>query len=226
MGHIPPALRAFAFKDEIRIAKSVINQRFCIGRRQSRRMGSDKARLEWAGKPLALRAAQLLAPHVREVTLLGPTERYADLGLPVLPDAWPDRGPLGALCTGLLNASCEWSIFLACDLPLLSDRVVELLAAYARTTNSDAVVPHILGGWQPLCAAYRSTCIVEFERALNEGRLSIQDLLSRLEVDALTPEIMANAGIDSDEFANVNTPQDWEGITTRAAGSGEDLEDA
>jgi molybdopterin-guanine dinucleotide biosynthesis protein A len=192
---------------------------------KSRRMGSDKARLQWAGKPLALRAAELLAPHVRDVTLLGQTERYADLGLTVLPDAWPDRGPLGAICTGLLNASCEWSIFLACDLPLLSDRVIRLIAAHAINTNSDAVVPHIFGGWQPLCAAYRSSCRVAFEKALDEGRLSIQNLLREIKVDALTPEIMANAGIDSNEFANINTPQDWDRITARAGANEKEMDD-
>jgi molybdenum cofactor guanylyltransferase len=188
-------------------------QGFVLVGGKSRRMGTDKARLEWAGKPLALRAADLLTPHVRGVTLLGQTERYADLGLPVLPDAWPDCGPLGALCTGLQNASCDWSIFLACDLPLLSDRVIQLIAAHALSTNSDAIAPHILGGWQPLCAAYRSSCRVEFEKALHAGRLGIQDLLGGLQVEALTPEIMANAGIDSNEFANINTPQDWDRIT-------------
>ena len=200
-------------------------QGFVLVGGKSRRMGSDKARLEWAGKPLASRAAELLAPHVRDVTLLGQTERYADLGLTVLSDRWPDQGPLGAICTGLLNANCEWSIFLACDLPLLSDRVIRLLAGRARITSSDAVVPRTIDGWQPLCAAYHSRCRNSFERALNEGRLSLQDLLREIKVDALSVEMMAEAGIDSNEFANVNTPEDWDRITARAGANEKDMDD-
>src|SRR5689334_19241981 len=102
-------------------------QGFVLAGGKSTRMGQDKARLEIDGKPLVLRTAKLLRPYVREVTLLALPERYGDLGLPIIADQWPDQGPLAAICTGLLHSTAEWSIFLACDLPLLSRRFLDLL---------------------------------------------------------------------------------------------------
>jgi molybdenum cofactor guanylyltransferase len=61
---------------------------------KSRRMGSDKALLEYEGRPLWLRAVRLLAPFAAPVTLFGPPERYRSLGVPVLSDLTPHGGPL------------------------------------------------------------------------------------------------------------------------------------
>src|SRR5271169_1425332 len=101
-----------------------INGFVLVGGRSSR-MGQDKALMRLDGKPLVLRAAGILQPFVRDITLLGPQDRYGDLGFPVLEDLWPDQGPLAAVCTGLLSSSAAWNIFLACDLPRLSRKFLQ-----------------------------------------------------------------------------------------------------
>ena len=53
---------------------------FVLAGGQSRRMGCDKALLRLNGKPLALRAAERLGGLVSEVTLLGPPDRYRNMG--------------------------------------------------------------------------------------------------------------------------------------------------
>ncbi len=112
---------------------------FVLAGGKSRRMGQDKALMQLGGKPLVLRAAEILRPFVREITLLAPAERYGNLGFPVMEDLWPDQGPLAAVGTGLLSTSADWSIFLACDLPLVSRQFIQLLAERVRATRSDAV---------------------------------------------------------------------------------------
>ena len=67
---------------------------------QSQRMGLDKSLLRLEGRPLFLRAVELLRPHVAEVTLLGPPARYARFGINALPDRRPGRGPLGGIVHG------------------------------------------------------------------------------------------------------------------------------
>jgi molybdopterin-guanine dinucleotide biosynthesis protein A len=194
-------------------------QGFVLAGGKSSRMGQDKARLERAGKPLVLRAAEILRPFVREVTLLGPPERYSDLGLPVLADQRPEQGPLAAVCTGLLHSTAEWNVFLACDLPLLSSRFLQLLVERIRDSQSDAVVPRTEDGWQPLCAAYHSRCCPAFVRALQENRRSLIGLFEEIQVEAITPGEMAAAGLRAEEFANMNTPEDWARIAERPKGS-------
>ena len=106
---------------------------FVLAGGKSRRMGQDKALMRFEGKPLVLRAAEVLRPFVVKVTLLAPADRYGNLGLPVVADQWPGQGPLAAVCTGLLASTAEWNIFLACDLPLVSPQFIQLLVERVRT---------------------------------------------------------------------------------------------
>ena len=184
-------------------------QGFVLAGGKSSRMQADKARLVIGGKPLVLRAAELLRPFVRTVTLLGPPDRYGNLGWPVLADQWPEQGPLAAVCTGLLHSTAEWNVFLACDLPLLSSRFIQLLVGRIGTSQADAIVPRTEDGWQPLCAAYHSRSRPAFVRALEENRRNMIGLFDEIRVETITPDEMAAAGLRVEEFANMNTPDDW-----------------
>jgi molybdopterin-guanine dinucleotide biosynthesis protein A len=175
-------------------------------------MGQDKALMRLGDKPLVLRAVEILTPFVRQVTLLAPPDRYQHLGLPVIPDRWPEQGPLAAVCTGLISSRAEWNLFLACDLPLVSPRLIELLVQRVRATHADAVVPRTEDGWQPLAAAYHTRCRTAFARAMKESGRSIIGLFDEVRVDVITQDEMVSAGVSNSEFANLNTPEDWEPI--------------
>jgi molybdopterin-guanine dinucleotide biosynthesis protein A len=175
-------------------------------------MGVDKARLEIGDQPLLLRAVNLLKAHVNSVAVLGPVGLYEFIHDPVIPDLWPGEGPLAAVLTGLGHSASEWNIFLACDLPLVTGRFIDLLIRTVATSNSDAVVPRTLKDWQPLSAAYHVRCRNVFTQAIKEGRRSMIGLLDRIRVDVITPEDMMSAGLSDLEFSNMNTPEDWERI--------------
>lgn len=179
---------------------------------ESQRMGKDKALLELQGQPLFLRTVELLRPHVGEVTLLGPPARYARFGLRVLPDRIPERGPLAALCTGLESSSYEWSVFLACDLPFLEGRFLEILLQRALAGNVEAVVPQTADGWQPLCAAYHRRCLPLMQPALEEGGAGIVDVLTALCIDVLGTDALTQFGFSQRIFKNMNTVEDWEEV--------------
>ena len=180
---------------------------------QSRRMGRDKALLEFAGQPLFLRVADLLQPYVEEVTLLGSVARYAGFGLAVLEDQHPGQGPLGALYSGLRNSSCDWNLFFACDLPFLKRRLVEILLERTSETTAQAIVPKVGDRWQPLCAAYHRSCLSSIEVLMKRSEnLSLVGLLSVLHVDVLTPGPSESLRAWEEMFLNVNTPEQWEQV--------------
>jgi molybdopterin-guanine dinucleotide biosynthesis protein A len=173
-------------------------------------MGQDKALLEVCGKPMFLRAVELLQPYVDEVTLLGPKKRYGGLGLPVAEDQCPGKGPLGALYTGLRLSSCDWSLMLACDLPYLNHRIIELLLRRAAETSVQAVVPVAGNSFQPLCAAYHRSCLPAIEAALDRvSNHSLVGMLSLLRVEALTAGPDENVDAWEELFLNVNTAEQW-----------------
>jgi len=177
---------------------------------QSRRMGGEKALLELNGRPLALRAAELLRPYVAEVTLLGSPERFGHLGLRIRADRQPGRGPLEALCGALADSPCDWNIFLACDLPFLEEKFLEILVDRALAGQAQAVVPRTADGWQPLCAAYHRSCVPAMEQALARGSAGIVEILPALQVDAIGSEELARLGFSERLFRNINTPADWD----------------
>ena len=176
---------------------------FVLAGGKSSRMGQDKALMRLEGKPLVLRATEILRPFVDQITLLAPAGRYENLGLPVVADKWPDQGPLAAVCTGLLSSPAEWNIFLACDLPLVSRQFLQLLVQRIRATRSDAVVPRTEDGWQPLSAAYHSRCRTAFARAIQEGGRSIVKAIGGNSVEVITRDEMVGAGVSEVELTNI-----------------------
>lgn len=187
-------------------------QGFVLAGGGSRRMGSDKARLELEGQPLLLRTLNLLRPHVESVAVLGAAGAYDFVRDPIVPDRRPGSGPLAAILTGLEHARGAWSLFLACDLPLLRSEFLELLVRRVARSDADAVVPRTRFGWQPLCAAYRQTAIPRIRKLLGEGRLAVVQALPRLRVETIAEEDLKAAGIPENTFENVNRPEDWERI--------------
>jgi molybdopterin-guanine dinucleotide biosynthesis protein B/molybdopterin-guanine dinucleotide biosynthesis protein len=177
---------------------------------ESRRMGRAKGLLELRGRPLALRAAELLRPYVAEVTLLGPPEQFGHLGLRVLADRRPGRGPLEALSAALVGSPYEWNLFLACDLPFLEGKFLETLLGRAQAGQAQAVVPRTAGGWQPLCAAYHRACVPVMEQALARDSTGIVEVLPALKVDVVGSQELARLGFSDRLFRNINTPADWE----------------
>lgn len=186
---------------------------FVLAGGQSTRMGADKALLEIAGTPLLLRTVNLLKAYVDSVTVLGPPERYEFVEGPTIPDSRPGKGPLAAVLTGLEHLAGEWGIFLACDLPLLDGRFIELLIRRTATNDSDAVVPRTSEGWQPLCAAYRCTSTRHIRKALAQGETAIIQVLACLQVDVIAPRDLALVGVDETIFENLNCPEDWQRIS-------------
>ena len=172
-------------------------------------MGQDKALLPFQGRPLFLRAVELLRPHAAQITLLGPPARYGDFGIPVLPDRRTGRGPLEALSTGLESSPHEWNIFLACDLPFLEGRFVQFLIERALASEAQAVVARTDDGWQPLCAAYQRGCLAVMQQNLVEEPSGIVDRLARLRVHPLATDELLRVGFSQRMFKNINTTEDW-----------------
>src|ERR1700689_300760 len=128
---------------------------FILAGGQSSRMGRDKAMLEIGGTPLLTRAAQMLKPLAANVMVVGEERRAAEFGLPVLTDYWPGAGPLGAIATALMSASCPWAFVLACDMPFVNADWLAWLferAISAPPDSFDALVPATVNGLEPLCA--------------------------------------------------------------------------
>jgi len=145
----------------------------------SSRMGRDKALLPWNGKPLISHAAETLRALFQDVCICGGTgDRYGFLGLPVLPDIVPQRGPLGGIHTALSYALPASVFVLSCDMPLVSRSLIEYILKFPSSAPTKVAAPH--GRIQPLCGVYHTSCLPLIEQELKHRRLKLMEVFARL----------------------------------------------
>ncbi|HXN63828.1 MAG TPA: molybdenum cofactor guanylyltransferase [Candidatus Acidoferrales bacterium] len=188
---------------------------------KSSRMGRDKALLEVAGRPLVARMADLLAPIVSRVTLVGNPQHYAQFGLPVAADSWPGEGPLGGMVTALDAARAPWCVIVACDLPFLTADWLRFLCERAtglgEESDVDAIVPESTRGLEPLCAVYRKACAKPLRAAFERGIRKVTDALAELKLERIAETEWRAFSPDGSLFRNINTPEDYDAIRSRSS---------
>src|SRR3989338_9782108 len=98
----------------------------------SRRFGEDKTRLIFQGKPLVQTVYQTLEKFGFDVCLSAASSvQFKDLGMPAIPDISPGGGPLQAIYSVLNQTKTERILVVACDMPLLEEKVLKKLLGYS-----------------------------------------------------------------------------------------------
>jgi len=175
---------------------------------KSTRMGGDpKALMELGGRPIVVRVLDVVRQVTERVLLVTNTpDLYAFLGLPMVPDVFPEGGSLGGIYSGLRAAPGDAAFTVACDMPFLSASVARLVVA--RAGEADVVAPRIGEQWETLHACYGKACLAPMERRLREGRLRITGFFEEVRVLAITEAEVAAVGDPARVFMNVNTPDE------------------
>ncbi len=172
----------------------------------ARRMGGgDKCRLVVGGRTVLARTIATLAPQVTHLAINanGDPARFADTGLPVLPDPVPGHpGPLAGILAGLDWAAARgahWLLSAPGDCPFLPEDLVARLHA-ARGDAPYTVAAS--GGWtHPVIALWPTTCRDALHAALLAGQRKIDAFTG----PTPTAEWVTNP---HDPFLNLNTPED------------------
>jgi len=171
-------------------------------------MGGDpKALMELGGRPIVARVLDVVRQVTERVLLVTNTpDLYAFLGLPMVPDVFPEGGSLGGIYSGLRAAPGDAAFTVACDMPFLSAPVARLVVA--RAGEADVVAPRIGAQWETLHACYGKACLGPMERRLREGQLRITGFFDEVRVLAITEAEVVAVGDPARVFMNVNTPDE------------------
>ena len=172
-----------------------------------------------AGVPMLHGAIHALTAVADDVVVISSNAAEVPQGIKVVPDARPGLGPLGGLHTALLEAEArqfQAVLLLACDLPLVNERIVAAIAAWAEALITlRAEEPNLRnvaesnlwnaeGGVEPLCAVYGCGALPFVVERLDGPDLSLHALFRALNGRALD---LASLGLETDaSFLNVNTP--------------------
>jgi len=174
---------------------------------ESRRMGRDKAWVEWAGQPLIrLAVEKVRALGLAETYISGRAgEDYAALGCPVLLDRQAGLGPLSGIERGLSECRAPLLLVLAVDLPCVTPHLLTRLCA--RCDPRTGVVPSLRGRLEPLVAVYPRRCHVLAVTALMHARLAVADFARACLREGAVRRWRVPAA-DAASFLNWNRPED------------------
>jgi len=175
---------------------------FVLAGGASRRMGQDKALLPLGPRTMVEQIASAVRAAAGNVTILGPVERYAHLGFPVVPDKIENCGPIAGLCTALSITNADWNVFVACDMPDVTAAFLTQLLEAAYVADADCLVPESAGKLDPLCAVYHRRVAPAAESAIHRKLFKMQDFISTLRTSRWRVP-------DPRPLSNVNTPSEW-----------------
>ena len=186
----------------------------------SRRMGQNKALLPFLGSPLIERVVRRLAPIADEVFIMAnEPEPYLFLGLPVIPDFHPGKGPLGGLYAALQHAGHPAVAVVACDMPFASVDLFVYLYDLLDKEGADVAVPMTPLGLEPLHAVYRKdSCLPIVKAAFDAERLKMTAWFSKVRTRTVSAEELHKFDRDGVIFLNVNTPDEFQKAESYARG--------
>lgn len=189
------------------------------GGRSTRMGGEPKALMELGGRRIIERVVAALAGVVDDLLVVTNTPGlYAFLGLPMVPDVFPDHGSLGGIYSGLRAAPGEAAFTVACDMPFLRPEVARLVVE--RADRADVVIPRVGDQLETMHASYRKTCLGPMEDALRAGRLKIVGWFPQVRVLEIDEAEVARYADPALVFMNVNTPDELARARARCAESG------
>jgi len=172
---------------------------------ESRRMGRDKATIEFDGRPLWKRQLEILrALGPKEICVSARTNpSWLPKDAELLLDDPPSRGPLSGLTKALAAMRTTHLIALAVDMPFMTSEQLAILRELA--AESRGVVPVIGERAEPLAAIYPAEAAVDFANALAGTDFSLQPVIRNLAAEEKV-RLLAVPAQDEGLYRSVNEP--------------------
>jgi molybdopterin-guanine dinucleotide biosynthesis protein A len=172
---------------------------------ESRRMGRDKATIEFEGQPLwktQLELLRALSPEKIFVSARRRPDWLPDTVVLLLDDR-PSRGPLSGLVKAFAAIETSHLIVLAIDMPFMT--AAELRRLLELSTENCGVVPMIDEHAEPLAAVYPASAAEHFKAALTGPDFSLQSVVRNL---ARMGHVRPWDVRDANFYRNLNQPSD------------------
>ncbi|MCJ7764097.1 MAG: molybdenum cofactor guanylyltransferase [Dehalococcoidales bacterium] len=176
---------------------------------KSSRMGKDKARLKLDGRLMVLQGiARKLLTISDEVIVVTDGRRYKNLNVVVkwVDDVYPGAGSLVGLYSGLKEASSDYALVVACDMPFLNLEFLRYMIALPR--DYDILAPRLGDNIEPLHAIYSQNCLPAIARLLEARNKKVVDLFGKVRVRYLSQEVIERYDPEHRSFFNINSPDE------------------
>lgn len=183
------------------------------GGKSSRMDYVDKAFLEVNGVPMICHMLDKIRDVDDIIIVTNKPADYQGLGVRVVTDIIPQKGPLSGMHSGLIHAKYQYSFITACDTPLVPYEYVKYCLELEK--DYDVAVPYWNGFYEPTCGMYSKTAIDEIVKAIDKGiRMPIK-IYPYLNVHTIEEDILNKFGDVRTMFTNINTPEELRKINIR-----------
>lgn len=167
---------------------------------KSSRFGEDKSMARVQGESITERNVRLLKELFDDVMIIANSGKHMDMGVPVYGDRIRGMGPLCGIHSALSHCKNERCFIMACDMPFASKGLVSYIVS--KSYCSEATVPVVKGGIEPLFGVYSKMCIHPIEVLLGIGSRKTTDLLEC--VNAAYIDNIENVEPSLRSFFNIN----------------------
>jgi molybdopterin-guanine dinucleotide biosynthesis protein A len=183
----------------------------------SSRMGTDKALLPIVpgGEPLLSIVVDRLKHVSDDVLIVAPDRQgYDAFATRVVPDLIAGGGALVGIHAALSHAEYEHCIVVGCDMPFLSQPLIEHMAGEPR--DYDVLIPHLPGSsrqgagglvYHTLHAIYGRRCLPAIEDQLRAGKRQVIGFFAQVDVRTIAVETVIALDPPFLSFFNANTPE-------------------
>jgi molybdopterin-guanine dinucleotide biosynthesis protein A len=173
---------------------------------RSSRMGSPKALVEMAGRPLLAHAlASVEAGGLEPLVVAKPDSPLPPVGSRVLREPRDPRHPLTGIVAALEAGGGRPAVVVACDMPF----VPSSLLAWLAERDEPLVVPRVEGRLEPLLARYAPALLDGLRSALAEER-PLRDAVASLEPALVEERELERFGDPATIVLGVNDPGELE----------------
>lgn len=149
---------------------------------KSSRMGTDKGFLMLNNKAFAQYSIDALKPLVSEILIVSDLPDYDKFGLKRVNDITKNAGPVAGICSGLEASKTEYNIILSCDIPLITNEILQKLISNI-DDKTQIIQAESQGKSMPLIAVYRKNILSTFKSLLNNNerrlRVAIKSCISK-----------------------------------------------
>jgi len=140
------------------------------------------------------------------IIIVGPPEKYP-FYKQVIPDLFPQNGPLVGIYTGLKASPSQYNLVVGCDMPFLEVKLLQHMIE--NIDSNDIVVPRYGDGYiAPLCALYSRRCLETIERNLRKHIFSVRAIFPHLKVKFIENEEIRRYDPKFYSFFNINYKKD------------------
>lgn len=176
---------------------------------KSSRMGQDKALLKYEGKYFVEKIAEELSFFHEKIIARGNNSaltELSDLEWKIIPDIYPDHGPMGGMHAALKECESDAMFAVTCDMPLITGKLVKKICA--EIENYDAVIIVTNDGkYHPLGGVYKKELYKLMEEHLKQDHNRMMEVLKKSYVKYL----QLNEE-ESKQLTNVNTREEYRQI--------------